>query len=146
MVRHMSWGLDRRCGRICQSEWGRCHGQAGFLYRQELCGSEKPPRVLSARLERESVLGLAPDWRRQDAKNDGWGRGRNGSHLVEIVLVELADKGRKVGVLEETGKDDLCELGHVLYDEAVALGTPADDGGEIWFGEHAGSKSAGNDG
>jgi len=41
-------------------------------------------------------------------------------------------------VFEEAGKDDLCELGHVLYDETVTLNTPADDRGEFWFGEHAG--------
>jgi len=64
--------------------------------------------------------------------------GGKGSHLVEIILVELADERGKVGVLEETWKDDLCELGHVLYDKTVALCTPADDGGEFWLCEHAG--------
>jgi len=64
------------------------------------------------------------------------------SHLVEIILVKLADERGKVGVLEETGKDDLCKLSHVLYDETVALSTPTNDGGKFWLGEHAGKGSA----
>ena len=63
------------------------------------------------------------------------------SHLVEIIFVKLADERGKVGVFEETGKDDLCELCHVLYDETVALSTPANDGGKFWLGKHAGAVS-----
>ena len=69
---------------------------------------------------------------------DAVGDGEKGSHLVEIVLIELTDERGEVGVLEETGKDDLCELSHVLHNETVPLSTPADDGGEFWLCEHAG--------
>jgi hypothetical protein len=34
--------------------------------------------------------------------------------LVEIVLVELANEGSKIGVLEHARKDGLCKLVHIL--------------------------------
>lgn len=37
--------------------------------------------------------------------------------LVEIVLVELADKGRKVRMFEHPRENGLCELVHVLSQE-----------------------------
>ena len=33
---------------------------------------------------------------------------------MEVVLVELADEGGEVGVLEHAREDGLCELVHVL--------------------------------
>ena len=50
-------------------------------------------------------------------------RGRGGGNevkmtdLVEIVLVELADKGRKVRMFEHPRQDGLCELVHILSRE-----------------------------
>ena len=46
---------------------------------------------------------------------------------MKVVLVELADKGGEIGVLEHAGEDGLCELVHVLDDEAVAVWPPRDD-------------------
>ena len=46
---------------------------------------------------------------------------------MKVVLVELADKGGEIGVLEHAGEDGLCEFVHVLDDEAVAVGAPGDD-------------------
>ena len=43
---------------------------------------------------------------------------------MEVVLIELADEGGEVGVLEHAGEDGLCELVHVLDDEAVAVWPP----------------------
>lgn len=57
--------------------------------------------------------------------------------LVKVVLVELADKAGKIRVLEEAGEDNFCKLGHVLYDEAIALGTPADNVCKRRVFEHA---------
>jgi hypothetical protein len=37
--------------------------------------------------------------------------------LVEIVLVELADKGRKIRMFEHPRENGLCELIHVLSRE-----------------------------
>ena len=34
--------------------------------------------------------------------------------FVEVVLIQLADEGSEVGVLEHPGEDALCELVHVL--------------------------------
>ena len=46
---------------------------------------------------------------------------------MKVVFIELTNKAGKVGMLEETGENDLCKLGHVLDDEAVTLDTPADN-------------------
>ena len=58
------------------------------------------------------------------------------TYLVKVVLVELADKGGKVGVLEHAGEDGLGKLVHVLDDEAIAVGAPCDDVGERRVLEH----------
>ena len=55
---------------------------------------------------------------------------------MEVVLVELADEGGEVGVLEHAGEDGLCELVHVLDDEAVTVGAPRDDVREGGILEH----------
>ena len=49
---------------------------------------------------------------------------------MEVILVQLSDEGGKVGMLEHAGQDGLCELVHVLDDEAIAIRTPRDDVGE----------------
>ena len=41
----------------------------------------------------------------------------NKTYLVEVILVELANKGSKVGVFEHPREDGLCELVHVLSRE-----------------------------
>jgi hypothetical protein len=56
---------------------------------------------------------------------------------VKVVFVELTNKAGKVGVFEESGKDNFCEFGHVFDDEAVALGAPADDGRKRRVLEHS---------
>jgi hypothetical protein len=43
---------------------------------------------------------------------------------MEIVLVELADEGGKVGMLEHARKDDLCKFIHVLDGKRIAAGRP----------------------
>jgi hypothetical protein len=44
--------------------------------------------------------------------------------LVEIILVELANEGSKVGVLEHPRENGLCELVHILDYKAVAVRAP----------------------
>jgi len=44
------------------------------------------------------------------------GKGKK-TDLMEIILVELADEGSKVGVLEHPREDGLCELVHILSRE-----------------------------
>lgn len=60
---------------------------------------------------------------------------------MKVVLVELADKRGKVGVLEHAGENRLCKLGDVLDDKAVALGPPGDDMRELGVLEHPGRVS-----
>jgi hypothetical protein len=55
--------------------------------------------------------------RRLDAHLGGISRGLFVLDLVEIVLVELADEGCKVGVLEHSRQYYLCEFGHIFDDE-----------------------------
>lgn len=55
---------------------------------------------------------------------------------MKVVLVELANKGGEIGVLEHAREDGFCELVHVLDDEAVALGAPRHDVGERGVLEH----------
>ena len=57
--------------------------------------------------------------------------------FVEVVLIQLADERSEVGVLEHPGEDALCELVHVLDDEAVAVRTPRDDVRERRVLEHS---------
>ena len=47
--------------------------------------------------------------------------------FVKVVFVELTDETGKIGVLEHPREDGLCELVHVLDDEAVAVWPPGDD-------------------
>lgn len=44
--------------------------------------------------------------------------------FVEVVLVELPDETRKVGVLEHPRQNGFCKFVHILDDEAVAPRTP----------------------
>jgi hypothetical protein len=52
--------------------------------------------------------------------------------LVEVVHVELADKGGKVVVLEVPGEDLVGELSWLLHNEAVSFSVPADDMVQVW--------------
>ena len=73
-LRHACLELNRRRGGVCQRDWGRCHCGAVYLYGHVCAGIEKPPRVLSGWKEKTGALGLAPDRRRQGAKDCGWGK------------------------------------------------------------------------
>lgn len=130
-MRHTCLGLNRCRGGSCQKVSG-----AGFSIWHGCVGVEKLPNGPIGFEWTGHLRWIGSGSAQTSAKIGGWGE--KGSHLVEIVLIELADKRGKVGVLEEAGKYDFCELGHVLYDETVTLSTPADDGGEFWLGEHAG--------
>ena len=44
--------------------------------------------------------------------------------LVEVILVQLPDKGGEVGVFEHPGQDRFCEFVHVLDDKTVAPRAP----------------------
>ena len=55
---------------------------------------------------------------------------------MEVILVQLTDEGGEIGMLEHSGENGLCELVHVLDDEAVAEGAPGDDGREGRVFEH----------
>ena len=63
--------------------------------------------------------------------------------LVEIVLVQLPDKGGEVRVLEHPRQYRFCELVHVLDNKAVPSGTPRDDMLEIRIFEHSEELSLG---
>jgi len=56
--------------------------------------------------------------------------------LVKVVLVELANKGRKVGVFEHPRQNGLCEFVHVLHYEAVTIGSPRDNSLERGILQH----------
>jgi hypothetical protein len=57
--------------------------------------------------------------------------------FVEVVLVELSDETRKVGVFEYPGQNGFGEFVHVLDDEAVTLGTPGYDVHNLGLLEHS---------
>lgn len=49
------------------------------------------------------------------------------SDFVEVIHVELPDKGAEISVSEMHRKNLLLEFFHIDNDEAVSLFTPADD-------------------
>ena len=55
---------------------------------------------------------------------------------MEVVLVELSDETRKVGVLEYPRQNCFSEFVHILDDEAVAFGTPGYDVHNLGLFEH----------
>lgn len=60
--------------------------------------------------------------------------------LVEAVHVELADKGRKVGVLEEPRKELFSETLVVGNEEGVSRLGPVDQIVRVVVGDHAGGQ------
>ena len=79
--------------------------------------------------------GKGKGWKETKRLSDvfGW----YGTHLVEVVLVQLANEACKVRMLEHPREDSLCELVHILDDEAIALGTPRYDMREGGVFEHS---------
>lgn len=57
-------------------------------------------------------------------------------YFVKVILVKLPDKAGKVGVLEHSREDCLCELVHVLDHKVVTLRSPTNDMGECFVFEH----------
>ena len=57
--------------------------------------------------------------------------------LVEIILVELSYKTRKVVVLEMSGQDGFGELVGFSDDKGLSTLAPADDPIVLFFFEHA---------
>jgi len=45
-------------------------------------------------------------------------------NLVKVILVELANKGSKIGMFKHPREDGLCELVHVLDYKAVTIRAP----------------------
>lgn len=115
--RRSTWKSGWRKVQLCVR--GKKRGQ-----KREEAGRALCTHVL-AKLVVVRVLDLR-EWEVRRSWKEGEARGGD-AYLVEVVLVELADERGKIGVLEHAGEDGLCELVHVLDDEAVAVGSPGDD-------------------
>ncbi len=72
----------------------------------------------------ERVVVCVLDLELRNTVSQKQGKIPTGTHLMEIILVQLSDEAREVRVLERPRKDSLCKFIHVLYDEAVAVRTP----------------------